>query len=172
MRTRCIWRSGWEPDGHLLVSEAQPVQQRMLRHNLAANRADNVTVLHSAVGQPRGKTEAAETVDGLRLEQLALLKVGESIDGVALLAGAEETLWRLRPLLFIAAEDETELQALTGRARALGYRCWKMSVPLFNPQNFNRRDDDIFGGRVALALLAIPEEVDVDAGLQLGAELA
>ena len=124
------------------------------------------------VGRLRGETEMAETVDGLQLEQLFLLKVGEDVDSVTVLEGAEETLWRLRPLLFAAAEDETEVQALAGRARAFGYRCWKMVVPLFSPDNFNRRDDDIFGGRAALALLAIPEELDVDAELQLGAEIS
>jgi hypothetical protein len=36
---------------------------------------------------------------------------------------------------------------------------------LFNPQNFNRRDADIFSGRSAIALLAIPEEIDVDVAL-------
>ena len=33
------------PEGHLLVSEARPVLQRMLRQNLPANGASNVTVL-------------------------------------------------------------------------------------------------------------------------------
>jgi len=38
-------------------------------------------------------------------------------------------------------------------------------TPLYNPQNFNRREGDIFDGRVARALLAIPEEIDVDVEL-------
>jgi hypothetical protein len=37
-----------------------------------------------------------------------------------------------------------------------------MDTALFNPANFNRRETDIFSGRTALALLAIPEEIDVD----------
>jgi hypothetical protein len=32
----------------------------------------------------------------------------------------------------------------------------------FNVQNFNRRDDDIFAGRTALALVAVPEEREAD----------
>ena len=160
------------PEGHLLVSEARPVSRRMLGQNLAANRVGNVTVLRRMVGRPRDPTEVAETVDGLQLEQLNLLKVGEDVDGLAVLAGAEETLWRLRPLLFAAAKDEPELQALAGCARTFGYRCCRMAVPLFNPDNFNRRDDDIFDGRVALALVAIPEELDVDVALDHCVEIA
>jgi hypothetical protein len=36
---------------------------------------------------------------------------------------------------------------------------------LLNPQNFNRRETDIFNGATALALLAIPEEIEVDVAL-------
>ena len=49
-----------------------------------------------------------------------------------------------------------------GRAKEFGYRCWHFEAPMFNPANFNRRDDDIFSGRSASALLAIPEEAAVD----------
>jgi tetratricopeptide (TPR) repeat protein/precorrin-6B methylase 2 len=160
------------PEGHLLASEARPVLQRMLRQNLPANGASNVTVLSQMVGGLRGETEMAESVDGLQLEQLILLMVGEDVDSLMVLEGAQETLWRLRPLLLAAAEDETKVQALAGRARAFGYRCWKMVVPLFNPDNFNRRDDDIFGGRAALALLAIPEELDVEVVLDHCTEMS
>ena len=40
-----------------------------------------------------------------------------------------------------------------------------METALFNPENFNRRETDIFDGGTALALLAIPEEIDVDVAL-------
>jgi hypothetical protein len=71
----------------------------------------------------------------------------------------------LRPLPFLAAPDEPGLRALTERAREFGYRCWRMETALFNPQNFNRREADIFAGAQATALLAIPEEIDVDIAL-------
>jgi hypothetical protein len=74
-------------------------------------------------------------------------------------------LWRLRPLLFLAAEDEPRLGELVNRAREFGYRCWRMETALFDRKNFNRRDADIFAGDKALALLAIPEEIDVDIAL-------
>ena len=47
-----------------------------------------------------------------------------------------------------------------------------METALFNPENFNRRDTDIFAGRTALALLAIPEEIDVDIALDDCVELS
>ncbi len=51
------------------------------------------------------------------------------------------------------------------RIEDFGYRCWTFESPLFNPQNFNRRSDDIFPGRLALVLLAVPEERDSDAAI-------
>jgi hypothetical protein len=47
-----------------------------------------------------------------------------------------------------------------------------METALFNAENFNRREADIFSGRTALALLAIPEEIDVDIALDDCVELS
>ena len=155
--------------GHLFVYESRPVQQRILRQNLAANGVSNVTVMRRTLGS-RGEEEgiacgtATETLDELQLERLDWLKVASG-DALDVLAGASETLWRLRPLLFLAAADEQALREITERAREFSYRCWRMETALFNPQNFNRRETDIFGGAKALALLAIPEEIDVDIAL-------
>jgi len=76
------------------------------------------------------------------------------------LAGASATLWRLRPTLCIAATDDASMAQLAAVIAQHGYRCWRMESPLFSANNFNRRDNDIFGGATALALLAVPEEVD------------
>lgn len=48
---------------------------------------------------------------------------------------------------------------------AFSCRCWTTAVPLFNPADINRRDDDIVDGRVAPALVAIREEIDIDVAL-------
>ena len=113
----------------------------------------------------------SETLDELQLERLDWLKINDGTLALEVLDGATDTLWRLRPLLFIAAADERGLMELTRRAQAFSYRCWRMETALFNPDNFNRRDTDIFSGRTALALLAIPEEIDVDVALDECVEL-
>jgi len=97
----------------------------------------------------------------LLLERLDWLKLNNGATALDILAGANATLWRTRPSIFAAIPDDLALSAIAGRLREFGYRCWRMETPWFNPQNFNRRVDDIHGGRVALALLAIPEEGDV-----------
>jgi tetratricopeptide (TPR) repeat protein len=154
--------------GHLFLYESRPMLQRILRQNLAANGVHNVTVMRRTIGS-RGEGEVleaamptTETLDELQMERLDWLKVNASVVALDVLGGASETLWRLRPLLFLAAQDEQSLREVAERAREFGYRCWRMDTALFNPANFNRRETDIFSGRTALALLAIPEEIDVD----------
>jgi hypothetical protein len=166
--------------GHLLVYEAEALLQRILRQNLGANRAGNVTVMRRWLGGPRAADAVAsmaggpatETLDELQLERLHLLKLNEGVAGLEVLAGAAETLWRLRPVLFIAAPDEATVMALAQRAKEFSYRCWRMETALFNPENFNRRDDDIFAGQTALALLATPEEIEVGIDLHGCVELS
>jgi hypothetical protein len=159
--------------GHLFVYEPRPVVQRILRQNLVANRILNVTLMRRRLG---GGGEASpvvsETIDELQLERLDWLKVNAGGLALEVLAGAGETLWRLRPLLFLTADDVPTLHELAQRVQAFSYRCWRMDTALFNPANFNRRDTDIFSGRTALALLAIPEEIDVDMALDECVELS
>jgi len=157
--------------GHLFLYEARPVLQRILRQNLAANGVSNVTLMRrtlSSRGEGEGSEAAmptTETLDELQLERLDWLKVDASVAALDVLAGASDTLWRLRPLMFLGAEDEQTLGRLAERARQFSYRCWRMETALFNRQNFNRREADIFDGGTALALLAIPEEIEVDIAL-------
>lgn len=168
--------------GHLLVYEWRPRLARVLRQNLVAKRIAPVTIMRRKLGRPapggsaRMASDAStggpnspatnipvnETLDELRLERLDWLKINEGICAPDVLAGAADTLWRLRPALFLSATDDAALRELAGIAMEYGYRCWRHECALFNPANFNRRADDIFGGRTALALLAIPEEIDVD----------
>ena len=91
----------------------------MLRHNLAANRIQNVTVMQRRLdrGVPDTPKEGApvqsidttsrdvESVDDLRLERLDWLKVNAGANALAVLAGATESLWRLRPCLLIFANS-------------------------------------------------------------------
>ena len=107
--------------GHLFLYESRPVLQRILRQNLAANGVSNVTVMRRTLGS-RGEGEGSadnappttETLDELQLERLDWLKVDASVAALDVLAGASETLWRLRPLLFLAAARRA------GAARAGG----------------------------------------------------
>jgi tetratricopeptide (TPR) repeat protein len=136
--------------GHLFVAEARLLYRRLLRQNLGANGVGNVTVLK--------RVDADDTIDDLRLEKLDWIKLSDASDALATLGGAEQTLWRLRPSLFIAVPDDRAFADASTRARDFAYRCWRVDTPYYNRQNFNLRDADTFSASAAVALLAVPEE--------------
>ena len=147
------------PEGHLFLYEGRAVVKQVLSQNLGANRIGNVTLMRRMLGGPEGGA-GVETLDELQLARLDWLKVNAPVPAQTILSGGAATLWRLRPLLLLAVEDEAGLAALAEQVKGLGYRCWRVETPLHDPANFNRRDDDIFAGRSALALAAAPEETD------------
>lgn len=171
------------PDGHLIVYESQPKQKSILIQNIQANRAMNVTIMQrsltgifasksdrSAVLDVREDTggqiaDRTDTLDDLQLERLDWLKLNDVARTMLLLEGGPETLWRLRPRIFARVADEAASRFLAERLKLFGYQCWQTSTPLFNPDNFYRHDQDVFSGREARAILAIPEEIDVDVAL-------
>jgi FkbM family methyltransferase len=168
--------------GHLIVFESRRPMHRALLRNLSSNRVAGVTVLERMLGrrinelvrQPapsdpgtmresssQGQT-LVDVLDDHKLQRLDLLKTNLDANALQVLEGASDTLWRLRPLLFLATNDEAGLTVLAQRVKQMSYRCWRHETALFNPNNFNRRVEDIFSGQTALALLAIPEEAEVD----------
>jgi tetratricopeptide (TPR) repeat protein len=153
------------PMGHLLAYESDPMRSRLLEQNLLIQNLRNLVTI-----VPRGllglatrddKTKELDTVDALRLQRLDMIKINDPGAARPILEGAAETLWRLRPILLVAA-NPNEMGNL---ARDFGYRCWRMRTTVFNLDNFNRRESDIFAGAKVFALLAIPEEVEVRTAL-------
>ena len=179
-------------EGHLFACEPRPGHHRMLRQNMAANRITNVTYLRSplnargfdstahrrssetdATATPADNQEPeAITLDSLALDTLDWLKIADHIDAAGVLDGAVETLWRLRPSVFISLPDAHRQREISDGLQGYGYRCWRDDVPLFNPANFNHRTDDIFGGRRAVTLVAVPEERNVGRALDRCIEVA
>ena len=109
-----------------------------------------------------GRRWEGRRLDELQLERLDWLKCSAR-GGAGVLSGGE------RDAVAVASEGAG---GGGGRGAAGGavaadagarYRCWRIATPLYLRGNFNRRDGDLFGGRSALALLAIPEETDVGA---------
>lgn len=137
-------------DGQILAIERSRILSQILRQNMTANDVKSVSVMPSSV--------AEASLDELKLEWLHVLKINDSAQASEMLGMSESTLWRHRPVLFLAQQSR---EALNGQARLVadfGYRCWCIDSPLFDPANFNGRNDDVFQGANSLALLAIPEE--------------
>ncbi|HSS69594.1 MAG TPA: glycosyltransferase family 9 protein [Casimicrobiaceae bacterium] len=171
------------PSGHLLAYEPDSMLAQLLSNNLRSNGVINVTIMRRILGGPprdgdgarangsEGGLLVTDTIDDLLLKRLDLIKLNKSSDALEILNGATETLWRLRPVVFLSVEAESTLAELADHMKMFGYRCWQMATPSLVPTNYNCREDDIAAGFTALAVVAVPEEAESHLPLQSLAEV-
>ena len=107
-------------EGHLMLYETRPVARQILRRNLTVNRVANATLMRGTLAGGASGQTSRESLDDLQLDRLDLLKVSAATVVLDVLAGAVATLWRLRPSLFLAAEDEGALARTTALVREYG----------------------------------------------------
>jgi hypothetical protein len=145
-------------DGHLIAFEPRVPLRHILVHNLAAHAIGNATVLARHLGRTSGDRPGSDTdaVDDLQLASIHGIVSGESGASRAIVDGADATLWNARPWVVLAVEDDGP--AVASAVESHGYRCWRLETPMRSPANFNRRVVDPSDRRVAVALVAIPEE--------------
>lgn len=177
------------PAGRVWAFEPQKLVYQMLCANLALGEIENVEPLHAAAGAfggmiaiPRvGYGAAANfggvavgagedkvpvmTVDALDLPHCKLIKIDVEGHEVDVLKGAEQTIRRLRPCLFIEDDRADHHGALMAILAEYGYRAWWHLSPLFNPGNFRGNDVNAFGNMLSVNLFCLPSETA--AGLSL-----
>ncbi|HUH92399.1 MAG TPA: tetratricopeptide repeat protein, partial [Casimicrobiaceae bacterium] len=131
------------------------MQVTLLERRLAGST--ETTLLENAGCAGDGGADACDAIDDLALERLDALKINCASVAGEILQGASKTLRRLRPLLLVATDGEMS-DRLTAILASFGYRCWRVVTPYFSATNYAARCEDIFGGRAASSLVAIPEE--------------
>jgi len=171
------------PGGIVLAYEPQRILHQVLCANLALNEVDNVHARQAALGAgpavtrvpaidysrqgnfggvtmgaEQGEVVRVETIDALRLRQLALLKADVEGMEAEILQGAAETIRRLRPLLYVEADREDKLAALIELIRSLEYRLWLHTPPLFAADNYFGNAENVFPEIVSINLLCVPRE--------------
>ena len=152
------------PGGHLFLYENDRRRRQLLEQNLKANRIANATLIRHPLGRSHGD-EPSDRIDELQLERLDWLKIGDVRCALDVLEGAAETLWRLRPRLVFDLSGTDDAASLVQRTNDFGYGCWRKETPLYNFANFNRREQDIFAGRTAAVVIALPEEHGSEPGI-------
>jgi len=172
------------PAGLVYAYEPQRIVFQTLCGNLALNQCLNVMAqqqgLGSGAGQmvlpgvdPRqvnnfgglsllaqgpGEKVDIATIDSLGLPACKLIKADvEGMESEVLL-GATETLARCRPLLYLENDRAEKSPALMALILGLGYRLWWHVTPLYNPDNFLKNPNNLFGGTVSINILCQPNE--------------
>lgn len=179
------------PNGALVAFEPQRLTFQILCANLALNGLWNVYARQAAVGRAPGQIAVpvldptkfqnfgglslignesgeavpVETIDGLGLESCRLIKADVQGMEADVLAGAEATIRRCRPSLYIENDQPERSAALIRQMQGYGYKLWWHLPPLFNPDNHEGVAENVYPGVVSLNMLGLPEEMSAKVGL-------
>ena len=170
--------------GQIIAYEPQRIVFQTLCANLALNQCLNVDARQQGLGEragemtlpvadPRvmnnfgglsllasgsGEKVTIATIDSLKLSRCHLIKIDVEGMEIDVLSGAQNTIQRCRPILYLENDRAEKSAALITKVLAMGYRAWWHLVPLFNPNNHANNPDNIFAGTVSVNMLCQPAE--------------
>lgn len=171
--------------GMVYAFEPQPENYELLFQNLAGNGViDNVVACCMAVGAKSGKTRIAK-LDNLDHHNFGAIEIGEGeneipvttidkmipakdmihfikIDAegseLGILVGAEQTIKRCQPVMYIENDRKEKSDALVGWLIDHGYRCYWHRVPLYYEGNFNGEKLNVFGDLISQNMICVPDD--------------
>lgn len=180
------------PSGIVFAFEPQRVLFQILCGNVALNALTNVHTRQAAVGRQagtvrflapdytttgnfggvsidehsHGEEAPLYPIDQLGLTACHLIKIDvEGMEG-DVLTGAEQTIRRLRPVLYVENDREEKSPDLIKQLTGLEYRLYWHLPPLFNPKNFLGKAENLFPGIISANMLAIHRSAKQDIPLR------
>lgn len=172
------------PGGAVIAMEPQRVIFQMLCANVALNALTNVHTHMIAAGEKAGSLKLPPTdygaegnfggisldenaagesahvapIDAMGLKACHLMKIdAEGMEGPAI-AGAEVTIKRCRPLLYVENDRREKSPALIAQLFALDYRLYWHLPRLFNTNNHAGESENVFGKIVSVNMVGVPRE--------------
>lgn len=112
----------------------------------------------SLLAQGPGEKVDIATIDSLGLPACKLIKADVEGMEAEVLLGARQTLARCRPLLYLENDRAEKSAALMALILGWGYRLWWHVTPLYNPDNFLKNPNNLFGNTVSINILCQPAE--------------
>ena len=166
--------------GMVIAFEPQRVVFQQLCANLALNEIVNVMALwaaasdrkgvvlvpsmeidadqnnggQTAFGHEEGDPVQVLTIDSLALESVQLIKADVEGHEREVILGAENTIARCRPYLYVENDRVDKSPALIETILGLRYRAFWHTPPLFNPENHAGRTDDVWRARLGKRFLS------------------
>ena len=176
------------PEGAVLAFEPQRVLFQMLCANMALNNHTNTYCYHAAVGHRTGSVFVPEldytvennfaglalggyhqgekvrmqTIDSMDLQRCDLMKIDVEGMELGVLKGAQKTIERFRPALYIENDRKEKSADLIEHVRSIGYDLYWHRPPLFNPHNFAGNRDNVFEGIVSINMLCFHHSLEAE----------
>ena len=173
------------PEGLVLAFEPQRILYHMLCANIALNNLFNVHTYLAAVGRDMGTlfvppldySAAANfggvslegvtvgepvpvtTLNSMKLPYLRLLKVDAEGMEAQVLSGAKSLIAQHRPNLYVENDRREKSEELISLIQGLGYDLWWHLPRLFNPDNYAKYSENIFGTLASTNMFCMPKEL-------------
>ena len=156
---------------NLLEGNVGQFPQMILRRQALGNCCEPIVLkaveterIHAPGWEANGREfiVAQITVDSLALPRLDLLKIDVDGQELEILQGAEETVARTRPLIYVENDKPARYPDLLPWLIRHGYKVWQHFAPLYNPENFAGYKANVFGKIVSAMLLCVPQERFLD----------
>jgi FkbM family methyltransferase len=113
------------------------------------------------VSAHRGKEDNSDvtaTIDEMfASESVSFIKADVEGMELEILQGAVATIDRCRPILYVEDDRERNSRALRLWLVSHGYRLYRHTPPLYNPENWRGSRVNVFGRTVSINLLCIPD---------------
>lgn len=176
------------PKGMVIAFEPIPFLFQMLCGNVALNALQNVRCFPYALGATHdtvkippidfgrednyggisvdqftaGELVPVMPLDVLDLKHVEFLKI--DVEGMErlVIAGARQTIAKYTPLLYVENDRTEKSLPLVQLIQSLGYDCYWHSPALFNPENYRKETENVFGDIVSLNMFCVPAGLTVE----------
>ena len=177
--------------GGVLALEPQRLVYQILVANVALNSLTNVWPMQLAAGSapgqvrvpdldPRqshnfgglqlGGSDVGDAVPVVRGDDLGLVRcrlIKVDVEGMELdvLKGCAGTIAKFSPALYVENDRPDRSAELARYIDSLGYAMFWHRPPLFNPDNFLKNPENVFGGVASINMVCVPKHTAGSIGL-------
>jgi len=180
--------------GRVYAFEPQPACYSILQAQIALNQISSIVAYPEAAGRERGhlwlpktnyealgnfggvslsqdQTMGSQAVDVVSLDErcaevpCTLIKI--DVEGMEeqVIRGAAKLIQKNRPIIYLENDRIDKSRSLISALLQLGYRLWWHITPLYNPSNFFKIKDNIYGNTASFNMVCACQDHELFKGL-------